>query len=69
MAEPLRLHGFQVIDELNRAFAGQPPSGYVAPVHLFTPANVKSDRGPGGIYDPAEFAVDPFKAIWFLFRK
>jgi hypothetical protein len=53
VAEPLRLHGFQVIDELNRAFAGEAPSGYSAPVHLFTPANVKSDRGPGGIYDPA----------------
>src|SRR5580658_3009763 len=31
VAEPLHLHGWQVIDELNRAFAGEKPSGYVAP--------------------------------------
>lgn len=64
VAEPLRLHGFQVIDELNRAFAGEAPSGYSAPVHLFTPANVKSDRGPGGIYDPANGYEQQYRKIW-----
>jgi ribose transport system substrate-binding protein len=64
VAEPLRLHGFQVIDELNRAFAGEQPSGYTAPVHLFTPANVKSDRGPGGIYDPANGYEAAYRKIW-----
>ncbi|HEY1943050.1 MAG TPA: substrate-binding domain-containing protein [Roseiarcus sp.] len=64
VAEPLRLHGFQTIDELNRAFAGDPPSGYVAPVHLFTPANVKSDRGPGGIYDPSNGYEQVYRKIW-----
>jgi ribose transport system substrate-binding protein len=64
VAEPLRLHGFQVIDELNRAFAGEAPSGYSAPVHLFTPANVKSDRGPGGIYDPANGYEQEYRKVW-----
>ncbi len=64
VAEPLRLHGFQVIDELNRAFAGEASSGYSAPVHLFTPANVKSDRGPGGIYDPANGYETEYRKIW-----
>lgn len=64
VAEPLRLHGFQVIDELNRAFAGEQPSGYSVPVHLFTPANVKSDRGPGGIYDPANGYEAVYRKIW-----
>jgi len=64
VAEPLRLHGFQVIDELNRAFAGQPPSGYTAPVHLFTPANVTADRGKGGIYDPANGYEKAYRDIW-----
>jgi len=64
VAEPLRLHGFQVIDELNRAFAGEQPSGYAAPVHLFTPANVTSDRGPGGIYDPANGYEKVYRTIW-----
>lgn len=30
IAEPLGVQGWQVLDELNRAFAGQPHSGYVA---------------------------------------
>jgi ribose transport system substrate-binding protein len=64
VAEPLRLHGFQLIDELNRAFSGEKASGYSAPVHLFTPENVKSDRGPGGIYDPANNYEQHYKAIW-----
>lgn len=64
VAEPLRLQGFQTIDELNRALAGQPASGYAAPVHLFTPANVGSDRGPGGIYDPANGYEKVYRAIW-----
>jgi ribose transport system substrate-binding protein len=64
VAEPLRLHGFQLIDELNRAFAGVQPSGYSAPVHLFTPENVNSDRGPGGIYDPANGYEQEYRKIW-----
>ena len=43
VAEPLHLHGWQCIDELNRAFAGVAPSGYVAPPHLFIKANI--DKG------------------------
>ena len=64
VAEPLRLHGFQVIDEMNRAFANEAPSGYAVPVHLFTPENVTSDRGPGGIYDPANGYEQIYRKIW-----
>ena len=45
VAEPLHLHGWQCIDEMNRALAGQPPSGYVAHVHLFINANIDKDGG------------------------
>ncbi|WP_433185543.1 substrate-binding domain-containing protein [Actinoallomurus sp. CA-150999] len=38
--EPLDQQGTQIIDEFNRAFAGRPPSGYVAPVHLATVRNI-----------------------------
>jgi len=38
--EPLLEQGWQVIDELNRAFAGRPSSGYVAPVHLTAIDNI-----------------------------
>ena len=36
IAEPLGAHGWQLVDELNRAFAGQPDSGYVAQPLLIT---------------------------------
>ncbi|MFF1491963.1 substrate-binding domain-containing protein [Streptomyces sp. NPDC058304] len=37
--EPLSQQGWQIVDEFNRAFAQQPASGYVAPVHIATAAN------------------------------
>lgn len=36
VAEPLRLQGFQIADELNRSFAGKPPSGYISKPQLIT---------------------------------
>ena len=64
VAEPLHLHGWQVIDELNRAFAGEAPSGYVAPVHLFTPDNIEKDGGDKNIFDPGNGYKDQYKKIW-----
>jgi ribose transport system substrate-binding protein len=62
--EPLTLQGWQVIDEMNRAFAGQPPSGYVAPVHLVTAQNVDQDGGKKDIYDPDNHYRDAYAKIW-----
>ena len=64
VAEPLTLHGWQVIDEMNRAFAGEKDSGFVAPVHLFTPENIDSDGGPDNLYDPGNGYRDAYKKIW-----
>ena len=64
VAEPLHLHGWQCIDELNRAFAGQPPSGFVAAPHLFNAANLDRDGGPNNIYDPENGYKDHYRAIW-----
>jgi ribose transport system substrate-binding protein len=64
VAEPVREQAFQLVDELNRAFSGQSPSGYVNPVHLFTPANVNDDRGAGGIYDPDNGYEAAYRKIW-----
>jgi ribose transport system substrate-binding protein len=64
VAEPLRMHGWQVVDELNRAFAGEEPSGYVAPAHLFVPSNIEHDGGPNNIYDPDNGYQDAYKQIW-----
>jgi ribose transport system substrate-binding protein len=62
--EPLNLHGWQAIDEMNRAFAGEPPSGYVTPVHLVTGENIQFDGGPNNIFDPDNGYRDQYKMIW-----
>lgn len=64
VAEPLRLHGWQIADELNRAFSGAAPSGFVAPPHLFTKANVEKDGGPNNIYDPQNGYDKVYRTIW-----
>jgi ribose transport system substrate-binding protein len=62
--EPAYMHGWQVIDELNRAFNGQPPSGYVTKVHLVTKDNVDLDGGKDNRYDPQNGYQDQYKKIW-----
>jgi ribose transport system substrate-binding protein len=64
VAEPLNEAGWQLIDELNRAFAGQPISGYVAPVHIVTKDNIQFDGGPNNQYDPDNGYRDQYKKIW-----
>ena len=64
VAEPLRLHGWQAIDELNRAFAGQKDSGYSAPVHLVTSANITFDGGQQNEFDPDNGYRDRYRNIW-----
>ena len=64
VAEPLFLHGWETIDELNRAFAGEKPSGYVAPPHLFIKANIDKDGGDKNIFDPGNGYRDEYKKIW-----
>ena len=62
--EPLLLHGWQVIDELNRDFSGQKASGYVAPVHLVTAKNVELDGGKKDNYDPDDHYREAYARIW-----
>jgi len=64
VAEPVILHGWQAVDEFNRAFAGQPPSGYSAPVHLVTPENIAFDGGANDVYDPDNGYQDIYRRIW-----
>lgn len=65
VAEPLNLQGWQAVDELNRAIAGAPWSGYVIPVHLVTRENIASGGGPKAtIYDPPSGYRDEYRKIW-----
>ncbi|PJG84240.1 substrate-binding domain-containing protein [Conservatibacter flavescens] len=62
--EPLNLHGWQLVDELNRAFAKEQPSGYVTPVHLVIKENVAFDGGDKNLYDPQNGYKEAYKTIW-----
>lgn len=64
VAEPLRLQGWQVVDEANRALNGEKDSGYVAPAHLFTPENIEFDGGPKNTYDPDNNYDEAYLKIW-----
>jgi ribose transport system substrate-binding protein len=48
VAEPMVLQGWQLVDELNRALAGEPPSGFVPRPALITAQNVPA----GAVFDP-----------------
>jgi ribose transport system substrate-binding protein len=62
--EPAMMQGWQVADELNRAFAGQPPSGYETSVHLVTKENVDADGGDKNRFDPSNDYRGHYKSIW-----
>ncbi|MBN9548379.1 MAG: substrate-binding domain-containing protein [Alphaproteobacteria bacterium] len=62
--EPLHLHGWQAIDELNRAFHGEKASGYVTKVHLVTKENIDADGGDKNSFDPGNGYRDHYKKIW-----
>ena len=64
VAEPLTLHGWQLVDEVNRLIAGAPVTGYVAPVHLSTRQNIAVDGGTRHRYDPDNGYRDAYRRIW-----
>jgi len=64
VADPLNLQGWIMIDEINRAFAGEKPSGFVPHVHVFTADNVELDGGKDNKFDPGNGYRDEYKKIW-----
>ncbi|MEK8031243.1 substrate-binding domain-containing protein [Ideonella sp. DXS29W] len=64
VAEPLNQQGWQVIDELNRLMNGLAPSGFTAPVHLVTQANIAMEGGSRQVYDPVNGYRDAYLRIW-----
>jgi ribose transport system substrate-binding protein len=62
--EPLFEHGWQVVDELNRAFSGVAPSGFVTQVHLVTNQNIAYDGGQKNMFDPASDFRGHYQRYW-----
>ena len=62
VAEPLKMQGYQLADELNRALAGVPPSGFQSQPILVTTELLKAS-GSGGIEASLGFEA-AYSAIW-----
>ena len=62
--EPLNMQGWQIVDELNRAFNQVAWSGYIPKVHLVTADNVGKDGGPKNLFDPDNGYRNAYKKIW-----
>jgi ribose transport system substrate-binding protein len=60
----LNLQGWQLVDELNRAFAGEKQSGFSSAVHILTHENVEFDGGKNSLFDPDNGYRDQYKKIW-----
>nr|WP_314859777.1 substrate-binding domain-containing protein [uncultured Undibacterium sp.] len=62
--EPLYLHGWQIVDEMNRAFSKASPSGYNAPLHLVTLQNITYDGGQKDMFDPSSDFRAKYLSYW-----
>lgn len=64
VAEPLQLQGWQMVDEMNRAFAGEEWSGYSSPLHIVTRDNIEKDGGADNRFDPDNGYENAYNKIW-----
>lgn len=64
VSEPFELQAWQAVDELNRAFHGSPPSGFVQSPYLVTPQNVHSEGGDKNLFVPSNDYKAHYLKIW-----
>ena len=64
VSEPIELQAYQAIDELNRAFHGEPPSGFVQPPFLVTKENIHSEGGDQNTFIPSNDYKKHYLEIW-----
>ncbi|MFZ6722147.1 substrate-binding domain-containing protein [Undibacterium sp. Ji49W] len=63
--EPLSMHAWQLVDELNRAFSGAEPSGFVSSsVHLVTAQNISYDGGQKNTFEPGNDFRNHYLRYW-----
>jgi ribose transport system substrate-binding protein len=62
--EPLSLQGWEAVDEMTRAFANAPWSGYTPSVYLVTKDNVDAQGGDKNLYVPDNDFKEHYKQIW-----
>ncbi|KAB8029705.1 substrate-binding domain-containing protein [Fluviispira multicolorata] len=63
VGEPLNAQGWQIIDEMNRAFSGEKPSGYVSTPILFSTESLKKIVGLEALEVNTHYK-DAYLKIW-----
>lgn len=63
-SEPYQMQGYQAIDELNRAFHGMPPSGFVQTPYLVTPENIDAEGGDLNTFIPSNGYEQRYLDLW-----
>jgi ribose transport system substrate-binding protein len=64
VSEPVELQAYQAIDEFNRAFNKQQPSGFVQPPYIVTAKNVEAEGGNDNLFVPSNDYVKHYLDIW-----
>jgi ribose transport system substrate-binding protein len=64
VAEPLTLQAWQMIDEINRALAGEKPSGFAVDPYVVTLQNISYHGGQNNAFEPSDGYQDAYKRIW-----
>ncbi len=64
VSEPVEMQGYQAVDELIRALAGEGPSGYVQAPYLVTADNVDREGGDNNEFVPSNDYKAKYLALW-----
>lgn len=64
VSEPIELQAYQAVDEFNRAFNKQAPSGFVQPPYLVTPQNVEKEGGDKNNFVPSNGYKEHYLSNW-----
>ena len=64
VAEAAHLEGWQLIDELNRAFNGAIYTGYLPALHVTVEQNISFDGGSQNHFEPENDYKNYYKRIW-----
>jgi ribose transport system substrate-binding protein len=63
-SEPHEMQAYQAIDELNRAFNGQGPSGFIQTPYLVTPENINAEGGDKNAFIPSNDYEKHYLELW-----
>jgi ribose transport system substrate-binding protein len=63
-SEPYGMQAYQAIDELNRAFNNEQPSGFVQTPYLVTPDNINAEGGDKNTFIPSNDYEKRYLELW-----